>query len=279
MPPAGNLADPHEMGAPAIRFAASSRAVLHAAPSSEQRSRRRASLPDRCPSSRAAQAPSVSTPIPSGESTRSMPSTAAPRRPRTRPARCWRAPGCGWPAAAPAGRPRCGSRPAARRSPPHRAADRHPGRVVEVHERGDDLADELGGLADQPQHVRIAPGHERADVGDGRLPTGLLGQPSGDAPGGRRRPRCSPRCRRRSARPGRRARRTCPMSPAAPSAPWCSTPSVGDQAAADAGADLDEQQRRLVGRQCPGLAERAQVDVVLQERRAAERAAQPRGDG
>ena len=63
---------------------------------------------------------------------------------------------------------------------------------------------------------------------------------------------------------------------AAPSAPWCSSPGVGDQASADAGADLDEQQRRLVRGQRAGLAERAQVDVVLQEDRAAERAAQPR---
>ncbi len=45
------------------------------------------------------------------------------------------------------------------------------------------------------------------------------------------------------------------------------------------GADLDEQQRRLVRGQRPGLAERAQVHVVLQQHRAAERAAQARGDG
>ena len=44
----------------------------------------------------------------------------------------------------------------------------------------------------------------------------------------------------------------------------------GDQPAADARADLDEEQRRLVRGQRPGLAERAQVDVVLQDRRAAE---------
>ena len=53
---------------------------------------------------------------------------------------------------------------------------------------------------------------------------------------------------------------------------------TGDQAAPDPGADLDEQQRRLVRGQRPGLAERAQVHVVLQQRRAAERAAQARGD-
>ena len=40
-----------------------------------------------------------------------------------------------------------------------------------------------------------------------------------------------------------------------------------DQPAADARADLHEEQRGLVRGQRPGLAERAQVDVVLQDRR------------
>ena len=70
--------------------------------------------------------------------------------------------------------------------------------------------------------------------------------------------------------------RTCPMSPAAPSAPWCSLALPGDQTATDARADLHEEQRRLVRGQCPRLAERAQVDVVLQDRGAAEPALQPR---
>ena len=73
--------------------------------------------------------------------------------------------------------------------------------------------------------------------------------------------------------------RTCPMSPAAPSAPWCSSPAPVIRPPPMPGADLDEQQRRLVRGQRPGLAERAQVDVVLQHHRAAERAAQARGDG
>ena len=55
-----------------------------------------------------------------------LPAPTAPARcpaprprpaPRTPPARCWPAPGCGWPAAAPAGRRRCAPRPAARRWP------------------------------------------------------------------------------------------------------------------------------------------------------------------
>jgi hypothetical protein len=54
---------------------------------------------------------------------------------------------------------------------------------------------------------------------------------------------------------------------------------AGDQAAADPGADLHEQQRHLVGGQRARLAEGPQVDVVLQDHRAAEGPAQARGDG
>ena len=45
-----------------------------------------------------------------------------------------------------------------------RAADGHPGRVVEVHQRRDDLADQPGGLADRRQRGRVA----AADAGHGR---------------------------------------------------------------------------------------------------------------
>ena len=50
---------------------------------------------------------------------------------------------------------------------------------------------------------------------------------------------------------------------------------AGDEPAADARSDLHEQQRRLVRGQRSGFAERAQVDVVLQDRRAVEPALQP----
>jgi hypothetical protein len=52
-----------------------------------------------------------------------------------------------------------------------------------------------------------------------------------------------------------------------------------DEPTADPGADLDEEQRGLVGRQRPGLAERTQVHVVLTGGGAAEPLAEPRGDG
>ena len=68
-----------------------------------------------------------------------------------------------------------------------RAAERDPRRVVEVHERRDHLADQLGGLAHQAKHGRIAPRDEGANVRDADLRPALLPEPAGDrARGGQR---------------------------------------------------------------------------------------------
>src|SRR5690606_15716073 len=144
-----------------------------------------------------------------------------------------------------------------------RAADDDGLRVEEVDQAGEDVADAASGLADHPDRERVPGGDQgghRAAVG-GRHAG--LGEPGGQ---------CAAAGDRLQAAGVAAAARDV-VGAGHPDVPDVAggalgpavQPPAGDDAAADAGADLDEEQVLRGGAAVPELAQRQGVDVVVDQ--------------
>ena len=119
-------------------------------------------------------------------------------------------------------------------------ADHDHARVEEVDTRGEHLAEAASGVADHARRDRVARADQRDHVACvlGRPPAAVRRVASAPPPATASR---QPRLPQRQTTSSWPLTRTWPMSPAAPWAPRWMLPA-GDDAAADAGADLDEEQ-------------------------------------
>jgi hypothetical protein len=161
------------------------------------------------------------------------------------------------------------------------AADHDPGRVVEMDEAGDHLADPAGRLADQPDRRPLAGPQRGYQLIEGGRELTVAGGDLGQLVQyrGRGRHRLDA-----AVVPAYAQDLIGAVHPDVTDVAGGAVRAViqlaagGDQAAADAGADLDVEQGALVRGDGPRLAKRAQVDVVLAEHRAAELGLQGAGD-
>jgi hypothetical protein len=116
-----------------------------------------------------------------------------------------------------------------------------------VHERGHELTDQPGGLTHGAEGGGVAAAGQRAHVGDRDLLPVRAPQPAGDRSGGRHGLDAA-HVAADAGVVGRPAHADVADVARRAVGAVVQHALAGDEAAADAGADLDEQQRHLVGR-------------------------------